>query len=840
MKLLRFSIHALLAILVLNFLTPFRLHSQIKPTSGEARINSLRTKKILAENSPFKDVVFRNIGPSIMGGRVVDIEVNPIDPTEFYIAYATGGLWHTQNNGQSFQPIFDQEAFIGIGDIAVNWNKRTIWVGTGEVNSSRSSYAGIGLYKSSDNGKTWVYLGLPESHHIGKIQLHPSNEQIAWVGVLGHLYSSNKERGVFKTTDGGKSWKHTLAIDDNTGVVEIEINPTNPQELYAAGWHRIRKAWNFVEGGSRSGIYKSIDGGESWSLITGLNSGFPQGDGIGRIGIAVYPKDPNTVYAVVDNYNLKPDSSVSDTSRIALKELKTMDASSLLKYSDAVLDRFIRANGLSASFAGAKVLRESVSSGQTTPLALYQYLFDEGAGPSVNDIYGCEVYKSTDAGKSWIKTHQKPIGIYNTFGYYFGKIFVSPVDANKLVILGVTANASTDGGKTFASMDKGNTHADWHALWINPQRDEHMIAGNDGGCNITYDAGKNWFKANTPSVGQFYAIQVDNEKPYTVYGGLQDNGSWYGPSNHKESIDWTDDGQYGYKRMNGGDGMQVQVDPRDHTTVYTGSQFGSYMRFSKKGGTPKFLRPPGGKLTESKNRFNWQTPILLSKHNADILYMGGNYLFRSMNKGDAFEKISDDLSNGKKSGDVPFATLTTLSESPFKFGLLYAGTDDGVVSVTRDGGNTWTRIGSGDKKGLGGFPQGLYVSRVVASQHKESRVYVTLNGYRDDHFDAYVFVSDDFGSTWKRIGLDLPMEPVNVIREDPKHESILYVGTDGGVYASINKGEQFSLLTNGLPHAIPIHDLVIQERENEIVLGTHGRSLYIGSLKSIQQKAEKK
>jgi photosystem II stability/assembly factor-like uncharacterized protein len=371
-------------------------------------------------------------------------------------------------------------------------------------------------------------------------------------------------------------------------------------------------------------------------------------------------------------------------------------------------------------------------------------------------------------------------------------------------------------------------------------KDNHMIAGNDGGCNITYDNGKNWFKANSPSVGQFYAINVDNEKPYNVYGGLQDNGSWYGPSTHKESIDWIDNGQYGYKSINGGDGMQVQIDPRDHNIVYTGSQFGSYMRIHKQLGGNKFLRPASANLNEPKARFNWQTPILLSKHNPDILYMGGNVLYRSMNKGEQFEKISSDLSNGKKAGDVPFATLTTISESPLKFGLIYTGTDDGVISVSKDGGYSWSKIGMPDKKGLGGLPQGLYVSRVVASKYKESRVYVTLNGYRDDHFDAHAYCSDDYGATWKRIGTDLPVEPINVIKEDPKDDAVLYIGTDGGVYASIDGGMSFSQFTNNLPHAIPVHDLAIQERENELVVGTHGRSLYIGKLDLVQQQAKNK
>lgn len=761
------------------------LQAQPNPTPGQVRWKSLQQKLEKAETSLLKDIPFRNVGPTIMSGRVVDLEVNPNDPTEFYVAYATGGLWHTTNNGQSFAPIFDKEAVMGIGDIAVNWREREIWVGTGEVNSSRSSYAGIGVYKSKDNGKNWQYLGLPESHHIGKIQLHPGKSNVAWVAVLGHLYTSNKDRGVYKTQDGGKTWKQTLFVDDNTGAVEMDINPNNPDELYASAWHRIRKAWDFTEGGKSSGIYKSTDGGEKWKLISTRESGFPQGDGIGRIGIGVFAKDPKIIYAVVDNYTRNPDSLKTDTSK-------------------------------------TKVPREA------------------GAGPAANEIYGCEVYKSGDAGKTWKKTHEKILNIYNTFGYYFGKVFVSPSDANKIVVTGINALLSTDGGQHFSEMDKGNTHADWHAFWMNPKKDQHMIAGNDGGCNITYDDGKNWFKANTPAVGQFYAINVDNEKPYNVYGGLQDNGTWYGSSTNKESIDWTDNGQYGYKRIGGGDGMQVMIDPRDHNVVYTGFQFGAYARINKLGGPRKFLRMPEPSANEAKTRFNWQTPILLSQHNPDIVYLGGHVLFRSMNKGDVFEKISGDLSNGRKPGDVPFGTLTTISESPLKFGLIYAGTDDGVVSLTKDGGNSWKRLEIPAAGTSGKDAQRLYISRVIASKHNESRVYITLNGYRDDHFETYIYCSDDYGANWKKIGTDLPLEPVNVIREDPKSAVILYVGTDGGAYASVNQGKTFYQFTNGLPLAVPVHDLVIQERENEIVLGTHGRSIYIGKLDQVQKLSEKK
>lgn len=815
------------------------LQAQVRPTPAAERWNSLSQRKEMDEKSLLKDVSFRNIGPSIMGGRVVDLEVNPADPAEFYLAYATGGLWHTLNNGQSLSPIFDSELAIGIGDIAVNWKTREIWVGTGEVNSSRSSYAGIGVYKTRDNGKAWEYLGLPASHHIGKIQLHPADPQTAWVAVLGSLYSPNKERGVFKTTDGGKTWKHSLSIDENTGAVEMEMHPTNPDILYAAAWHRSRSAWNFIEGGKTSGIFKSTNGGESWSLLTKAGSGFPQGDGVGRIGLAVTAAKSNIVYAIVDNYTLLPDTAKRDTSRLQLNDFKSITKDDFLKLSDTQLDRFLRMNGLQSTYTAA-ALKEKVKKDSVQPTALYKYLYEEGTGPAANQIHGAEVYRSDDDGATWKKTNEKSLALYNTFGYYFGKIFASATNENKIVILGITAEMSTDGGRSFSVMDKGNTHADWHACWINPAKDNHIIAGNDGGCNITYDNGKNWFKANTPAVGQYYAITVDNDKPYNIYGGLQDNGSWYGSSTHRETIDWTESGQYGYKRLNGGDGMQAQVDQRDNSTIYSGSQFGAYFRTNKLKPENKFIRPSVPGLDAQKLRFNWQTPILLSGHNPDILYLGTQYLYRSMNKGDKLVLISGDLTGGKKTGDVPFATLTTISESRLSFGLIYTGSDDGNVYLTKDGGASWQKLGMPDKKGVGGFPQGLYVSRVLASQHQRGRVYVTLNGYRNDHFTAYVFRSEDFGQTWTRLGLNLPADPVNVIREDPKSDSIIYVGTDGGVFASVDGGQHFMPFTKGLPRTIPVHDIAIQERENEIVLGTHGRSLYIAKLDLVQELIVKK
>lgn len=818
--------------------------AQPAPTPAAERLKVAAQRKLLKEKSVVNGIPFRNIGPSIMSGRVVDIEANPEDPTEFYVAYATGGLWHTRNNGQHFTPIMDNLEMLFIGDIAVNWKDRVIWVGTGEVNSSRSSYAGIGIYKSADNGRNWQYMGLPESQHIGKIQLHPRDPQTAWVAVLGHLYSPNRERGVYKTTDGGQTWKQTLFVDENTGAVDLDINPANPSEVYAAMWYRVRRAWKFEESGASSGIYKSRDGGETWQKVSGEGSGFMSGPKTGRIGLAVYPEKPAIVYAIVDNNTpLAAEKKVND-SAYKKEDFKNISREQFAALSTKWLDTFLRANRFPRKYQ-AKTVQEMVADGRLSPTAIWDYL-DSDDGFQNTGIAGCEVYRSDDGGLNWKKTHEKPIAIFNTYGYYFAKIYTSYYNPDKVFILGFYAQVSTDGGKTFSTMDKGNVHADHHALWVNPRRDSHLINGNDGGTNITYDDGEHWFKANTPAVGQYYAITVDDARPYNVYGGLQDNGSWWGPSTHKESIDWTDNGQYAYRMINGGDGMQAQVDSRDNSTVYSGSQFGFYGRYNKNTrGAQKSIHPQH-ELGEKPLRFNWQTPIHLSRHNQDVLYMGSNRFHRSLNKGDSVNALSGDLSNGKVSGNVPYGTITSISESPIRFGLIYTGTDDGNLHVTRDGGYTWTQLNktgteettnrkAGSKKtDIRLNTQQLWVSRVAASRHKESRVYASLNGYRFDHFLPWIYVSEDYGASWKQIGTGLPPEPVNVIAEDPVSDSILYAGTDGGLYVSFDAGNNFMLWDNGLP-PVPVHDIAIQQRENEIVLGTHGRSLYIAKLDDVQQ-----
>ena len=808
------------------------VQAQIKATSAQERLKTIDQRKQLLSRSTLNETGFRNIGPSIMSGRVVDIEVNPQDPTEFYVAYASGGLWHTKNNGQSFAPIFDSVDVLTIGDIAVNWQNRHIWVGTGEVNSSRSTYAGLGVYRSANNGKSWEYLGLPESHHIGKIQLSAKDPNTAWVAVLGHLYSESKERGIYKTTDAGKTWNQTLASDANTGAIDVDIDPSNEQVLYAAMWYRTRTASNFEESGKTSGIYKSTDGGDHWTLMSTPTSGFPSGDGVGRIGLAVYPKNPSIVYAIVDNNFQQPDTAMqkaADTSRYVLRDFKALTVDQFLALDDKKLNAFLKSprNGIPTKYS-AENIKQDVKSGKLAPNCIWDYLYDANTALFETPIYGAQVYRSDNAGLSWVKTHVKPIELYSTYGYYFGKVFVSPSNPDKIAITGVSVLLSTDGGKTFSSIGKENVHADHHFVWMNGARDSHMIIGNDGGCNITYDNGAHWFKANTPAVGQFYNIAIDMAKPYNVYGGLQDNGTWFGSSTTKENYNWYDGGQNPYTMIGGGDGMQVQVDWRDNKTVYSGSQFGAYSRQNLVTKERKSVRPTRD-LGEPAVRYNWQSPILLSRHNQDVFYFGSNKFHRSMSKGDSLVTLSNDLTTNPAQGDVPFGTTTTISESPIRFGLIYVGTDDGNVQVSKDGGNSFTMISQK-------LPKGLYVSRVIASKFNVARVYVTLNGYRNDHFNAYVYQSDDYGTTWKQIMKDLPSEPVNVIKEDAVSEQVLYVGTDGGLYVSLDGGNSSMAWTKGLPASVPVHDLEIHPRDHEIVLGTHGRSLYVGKLDALRKQ----
>ncbi|MFN3848568.1 MAG: VPS10 domain-containing protein [Spirosomataceae bacterium] len=796
-------------------------------TSASERMEGYQKRKQLQETSLLKNLKFRSIGPTVMSGRVVDIDGNPDKPSEFYVAYASGGLWYTNNNGQSFTPIFDNEAAMTIGDIAVDWKNNIIWIGTGENNSSRSTYAGLGMYKSTDGGKTWQHLGLEDTQHIGRIMLHPTNPNIAWVSAIGHLYSFNEDRGVYKTTDGGKTWKKTLFINDKTGAIDLQIDPQNPNILYTATWHRERKAWNFVEGGKESGIYKSTDGGESWKLITGEGSGFPQGDGNGRIGLAIYPKNPNTIYAIIDNQANRPkkEDKPADESGLTKKKMKSITKDEFLALDDATINGYLDQQNFPERFT-AKSLKEMVKSGKTTVNDIFMYTHNGNDDLFDIQIVGTEVYRSDDGGATWKRTHTDYLdNIYFTYGYYFGQIWVAPDNADKIVIVGVPVLKSDDGGKTFKSIDGDNVHSDHHALWFNPKDNKHYINGNDGGINITYDDGKTWFKANTPAVGQYYSVSVDMAKPYNVYGGLQDNGVWEQPSTAAAS-GWFESSSP-TKFLLGGDGMMVQVDWRDNNTVYTGFQFGNYFKINKATGERKYIQVPR-ELGEEPFRFNWEAPILLSRHNQDVLYYGSHRFHRSLDKAENWKTLSGDLTRGKKEGDVPFGTLTTIEESPLRFGLLYTGSDDGLVHISKDGGYTWSKIAD---------YQNLWVSSICASNHSESTVYLTLNAYREDHFKPYLFVSNDYGTTWTSLAGDLPNEAINVVKEDPKNANILYVGTDNGLYVSVNKGKTFMRANGDMP-AVAVHDLAIHPRDNELVVGTHGRSIWIADIKPLQALTE--
>ncbi|MDA7716529.1 glycosyl hydrolase [Flavobacteriaceae bacterium] len=797
-------------------------------TSAEDILQSLKVQNELIENSIVKNLEFKNIGPSVMSGRVTDLEVNPNNPSEFYVAYASGGLWHTVNNGNTFSPIMDNSDTQNIGDFDIDWNTRLIIVGTGENNSSRSSYAGIGILKSNDNGKTWTNIGLNDSHHIGKIVINPNNPNEIVVAVLGHLYSKNKERGIFKTIDGGVTWENTLYIDESTGIIDLDISPNNFKIQFASSWQKSRKAWDFKGNGEKSGIYKSVDSGNTWNLISTQKSGFPTGNGVGRIGLAVF--DSKTLYAVVDNQFRRPKSKAStEKTDLSKNYFESISKEIFLKIDDLKLDKFLATNSFPKKYNSTKI-KELVKNDLIKPSDLKLYLEDANTVMFETPIIGAQVYRSDDGGLNWtLKNSYYLDRLYNTYGYYFGKIHVSPVNKDDIYIYGVPFIKSNDGGVTYKSIDYPNVHVDHHDLWINPKNPKHLINGNDGGVNMSYDDGENWLKLNQPSVGQFYTINVDNEIPYNVYGGLQDNGVWMASSASKESLRWHQTGQNNWKSIMGGDGMQVQIDNRDSNIIYTGSQFGVYYRINKSKRT--YIKPKH-ELGESPLRFNWQTPILLSPHNQDILYLGSNKLHTSFNKGDKWSFKSKDLTNGIKKGNVPFGTLSSIDESIFKFGKLVTGSDDGLIQLSFDGGNHW-KIISND------LPENLWVSRVVFSKHKENRIYVTLNGYRFDDFKPYVFVTEDNGENWKSLNSNLPISSLNVIKEDPYYEDLLYLGTDNGVYMSFDKGLSWNSFNQGL-QKVATHDLVIQKRAKDLLIGTHGRSIYKMDLSIIYSFLEKR
>lgn len=805
----------------------------IKPTTEKALQESVDKHKAMLASTPLNKFKARNVGPTNMSGRIVDIEVAS-NGTTFYVAAASGGIWKTEDNGQSFNPIFDHQGALGIGAMALApSNNNILWVGTGEDNSSRSTYAGNGIHKSTDGGKSWEHIGLIHSQHIGQIIIHPTNPDIVWVGSMGGLYSKNKERGLYKTTDGGKTWKKTLYIDDNTGIIDIQIHPTNPDVLLAASWERFRQAHDFVGNGKGSAIWRSEDGGNTWKKAV---AGFPQDEFVGRIGFDFSLSNPTIAYALLDNQGKseKPvdpprqrgNQQQEEEDPLKLEDFKDMTLDQALALDDKRLESLARRSQFSSKYTPAEIKR-LLKTGKITPTQIANYnggAVDANAAMFGQPIIGAEVYRSEDAGKSWKKVSESDLSrLYNTYGYYFGEVRVSTSDENEVFVLGVPLLVSRDGGKNFSRTDSiGDPHSDHQAMWIDPKDSKHILLGNDGGLYRSYGGGARWDHMNTQMpISQFYSVMVDQATPYNIYGGMQDNGVWYGKSTNKPEDAW--------EPLFGGDGMVVAVDTRNNDIVYTGSQFGNYARIDKKSGERKRITP-GHDIGNAPNRWNWRTPAELSYHNQDIVYMGSQYVYQSLDQGNTWTTISPDLTKNKKRGNVPFATLSVVEESPLEFGTLYAGSDDGNVWITRNNGGNWTSLNTG-------LPQDRWVSSISPSKYKEGRVYITLNGYRFDEFNTYVYKSEDYGKTWKSIKANLPEEATNIIIEDPKMPNILYLGTDHGLYVSMDEGNNWNLFQGEIPN-VAIYDMVIQERENHLIVGSHGRSVYVVDLKQIHDLAQ--
>jgi photosystem II stability/assembly factor-like uncharacterized protein len=797
-----------------------------QPSSINDIETSYKGRKQKEANSILKEFPVRNIGPTVQGGRIVDVEVNLKSPKEFYVGYASGGIFKTKNNGITFEPIFDNVDVLGIGDFALSQSDPNIlYVGTGEKNGSRSSYAGSGMYKTTDAGKTWSHIGLTGTQHISRVLIDPKDNNTVWVASLGALYSANPDRGVFKSVDGGKTWKKTLYINDSTGVSDLTVNPQNPKQLLAATWERSRKAWYFKGNGAGSAIYRSEDGGETWTAST---EGFPKGKFVGRIGLDVCWSKPNVVYAILDNQEeVKEEKKVVEKpadGKLKLSDFKEMSADNFLKLDDKKLDELLKASRFPSKYS-AQVVKKEVRAGKYAPKAIAEYFGVDANSDLFNTkIKGAEIYRSDDSGKSWKRTHTADIdGVYFTYGYYFGELRVSPSNTEDIFIYGVPMLRSEDGGKNWEEIDTlGTMHSDHHALWINPTDGNHMLMGNDGGLYQTYDKGDTWLHINNMSVGQFYSVNVDMETPYNVYGGLQDNGVLRGSSKSipNQTKHW--------EPIFGGDGMYVAPDPRNSKLVYTGFQFGNYFKLElDKSKTTRIT--PSHDIGQAPNRWNWRTPIMLSKHNPDIVYIASQRLYRSLNKAETWEAISGDLTKDKPQGNVPFSTISSIAESPLQFGLLYVGTDDGNLWVSKNAGGTWENI-------FNGLPTNKWVSSVSASPHDEATVFVTLNGYRDDDYKTYVYASSDYGKTWKSLKGDLPESVANVVIQDPVSSQLLYCGLDLGTFVSLDYGATWSLLNNALN--VPSYDLIVHPRENELVIGTHGRSIFVSDVKPLQALAD--
>ena len=789
---------------------------------------------------------WRAIGPAATGGRILDVDVDPRNPYVIYAASASAGLWKTTNNGTTWTCVFEKEGTLSIGDIAVDpSNPDTIWVGTGEANNQRSSLYGDGIYKSTDGGKTWEHKGLRDTQHIGRVVVHPQDSNTVYVASPGNEYSFSEARGVFKTTDGGESWEKVLYVNPAVGVIDLVIDPKDPNTLFAASYERLRRAWDFDGSGPGSGIYRTQDGGENWERLRG---GLPSGE-IGRIGLTIYPPDPKIVYATVPNNNTSPQApGIPDDDEFVINDdgLRTPYGVFLieeglprvvsLERNSVASGAGLRADDIVESFGGEKITdlttlmnrlkaarpgdnaRWVVRRGENTREV--NFTVPRSQGRSV----GGEIYKTEDGGETWTKVNERPVS--GSPDYYYGQIRVDPLDVNRLYLLSVPVHFSDDGGKTWSQGGASSVHVDHHALWINPNDSNHVILGNDGGFHVSYDRCVTWDRVNNIPLAQFYAIGYDMQDPYHVFGGTQDNGTWGGPSSGGvTNEDWY--------RVSGGDGFYVQPDPTNHNIIISESQFGAIGRSNRATGQRVSIRPPASDPGGVPDRYNWSSPILLSHADPRVVYFGGNKLFKSFNRGDDWLVISPDLTTAdptRIAGNVPYCTITTIAESPLDRDVLLVGTDDGNVQWTNDGGENWTNMA----RRFPLRPTDWWCTRVELSHHDRDTAYVSFSGYRDDDFRPFVFKTTDGGDTWQTIISGLPsFGPVNVVKEDAKNPNLLYCGTDFGTFVSLDAGEHWAEITNNCPR-VAVHDLFVHPRENELVIGTHGRGFFIVDVSPLQ------
>lgn len=900
-----------------------------------------------------KRFTWRGIGPATMGGRIVALAVNEKDPAMYWVATASGGLLKTTNNGVTFEHQFDRETTVSIGDVAVApSNPNVVWVGTGENNPRNSVSYGDGVYKSTDGGKSWKNMGLKKSFQIGRIVIHPTNPEIVYVGALGRLYGPNSERGVFKTSDGGKTWDRALFLDDRTGVIDLQMHPSEPETLLAAAWERQRDGFDSHPGeepiedgydgydpikkwGAKSGIYRTVDGGKNWDRMT---KGLPTCD-LGRIGLDYYRKDPKFVYAIVDSAKIgmgtppnpaylgiqgenaegggakltrltkdgpgmkaglkegdvitavdkKPVKTYEDLAKVinerkpgdklalsVKRDKETLEITAelgkreepnagiyvgvsgdetpqgikltnllpkspaekaglrkddviqgidkkpvtkLAQIAEATKDRKA-GDKLAFSVLRGKETLEIVVTLEVRPITRHYSAWLSGQRENAQEQQGPEgfqyggVYRSEDGGESWTR-----INSLNPRPMYFSVIRVDPSDNKFVYVGGIALHQSKDGGKTFTPDGGRGVHPDIHALWIDPRDGRRMLVGTDGGTYATYDRMAHWDHLAHAALGQFYHVAVDNRQPYRVFGGLQDNGSWGGPSrgldgNGPRNDDWF--------LLGGGDGFVCRVDRDDPDVTYFESQDGGMQRYNMRTGERAGLRPGG------KYRFNWNTPYILSHHNPRVFYAAGNHVFRSFDRGKELKPISPEITLTKRGSG------SAVAESPMNPDVLYAGTDDGALWVTRDGGKEWKNLTENLLKLKPALPGRRWVSSIEASRHKPERAYVVLDGHRSDDDEPYVFMTNDYGETWKSLRANLPWGSTRVLREDVQNQDLLYLGTEFACWVSLNRGEKWTKINNNLP-TVAIHEIAVHPTAGEIVVATHGRSLWVLDVTALRQ-----